>query len=156
MTTIAFKDGWLAADTRVSENDIIAGQMTKIVTLPTGEMMAGCGTVSTIHECFDWFLRKPRSAKSQLPSLYEDTSIIIIDAQGRVAEHTASGIVAKIHAPFLAWGTGKDFALGAMAAGKSAAAAIEIACQFDVYSAAPVEAFHPAKDRENTRIYDYV
>jgi hypothetical protein len=44
----------------------------------------------------------------------------------------------EINAPFAAIGTGRPFVLGAMAAGKSAAEAVRIACKFDLNSRPPV------------------
>lgn len=37
----------------------------------------------------------------------------------------------RVEDSFMAWGSGRDFALGAMACGKSACEAVEVACKFD-------------------------
>lgn len=43
--------------------------------------------------------------------------------------------------PFMAWGSGRDFALGAMAMGATAREAVEIASRFNVYCGNGIDAF---------------
>jgi ATP-dependent protease HslVU (ClpYQ) peptidase subunit len=43
--------------------------------------------------------------------------------------------------PFMAWGSGRDFALGAMAMGATAREAVAVACRFNVYCGNGIDAF---------------
>lgn len=42
-----------------------------------------------------------------------------------------------------AWGSGMDFAIAALACGKDAVGAVEIACRFDIHSGGEVMAYPP-------------
>lgn len=44
----------------------------------------------------------------------------------------------RIIEPFFAIGSGRDYAMAAMRCGRSAREAVEIACEFDIYSSAPI------------------
>jgi hypothetical protein len=86
-----------------------------------------------------WFEagRKPEAA----PEFFDGFAAIVVYPGPTVRHYDAHLEELTIYGDFFAIGGGRDFAMGAMAAGKSAGEAVTIACQFDIGSRAPVEAF---------------
>lgn len=64
--------------------------------------------------------------------------MVYISATGEGSDGGWSGQIVEMEEGSCAVGSGYQFALGAMAAGKSAKQAVEIACRYDSYSRAPV------------------
>lgn len=57
----------------------------------------------------------------------EDWARLVVLSEGKVFEYENTPVRQPLIAPFMAWGSGADFAMGAMAAGCNAARAVEIA-----------------------------
>ena len=60
-----------------------------------------------------------------------DTSSVSPTAKGKFLKYERSAIPFKIESPFIALGTGREYAMAAMHLGKTAAEAIEVAAHFD-------------------------
>ena len=79
-----------------------------------------------------------------LPELKENTLLIFFWPQGKVVRFltvhdnwiTSNGTEGT---KFYAWGSGEEYAMGAMAAGKSAIEAVKISCKFDDSSGGKVQ-----------------
>ena len=144
MTTIAYRDGVLAADSLISCGQTRIGSVRKIVRANgflaalTGDMQdtvllrrwleAGCPEAPNDDDASPW------------GTLGNDGgSGIVVDATGAMVFDNKLRRYA-VDAPFLADGSGADIALGAMAAGASAEDAVRIACRLDTGSGEPVEA----------------
>lgn len=141
MSTIAFKDGVIAADSLVCMNEVRVASTSKIFTAetPDGDRYAVCSVGNMGHDqsIVEWV---ERGFQDPLPSMDENSSGIVIRASdGRVTKVYNHGISGDAKAPFYAWGSGFELALGAMAAGAGAVEAVEIACRFDIHSGGPVE-----------------
>jgi ATP-dependent protease HslVU (ClpYQ) peptidase subunit len=129
MTTIAWDGRTLAAD----KQSTWGGTPTRTRKIfrakhPDGRVMIyGCAGLT--HECqaytrwIDGEIEKPD---------FTDISILSIDQKGRIWYANQSMLWARIITKRWAIGSGCDYALGAMAAGKSAADAIRIASKLDV------------------------
>jgi hypothetical protein len=129
MTTIAW-DGHTLASDRQSTWGGTATKTRKIFRAkhPDGRsVIYGCSGIT--HEC-QAFTRWIDGEISQ-PDL-TDLIILSIDQNGRIwyASHTL--LWARLHTKQWAIGSGCDYALGAMASGKTAAEAIRIASRLDV------------------------
>lgn len=153
MTTIAFKDGVMASDSKCTDAwSAFVTRSHKIERLSNGALLGSAGD-SDCREVVK-LLSAAKSAKS-LPSraaLAETKTdfygilalpagalflveIYVIERSGD-SEWTAQ--ITQIHERMAAAGSGQQFAMGAMAAGKGAAEAVAIACRYDSYSAPPI------------------
>jgi hypothetical protein len=131
VTTVAFDGRTLAADRRMTGACGIetAG---KIFRLKDGRLLAGAGTYDDIVEIVNWLdnggNRKTRPTLSQGD---EASDVLLIDAGTAYWLTWPHLRPVKVNAPFIAIGSGGPYALGAMAAGRTAAEAVAIAARFD-------------------------
>lgn len=148
MTTIAYKDGVLAADTCfvTGEGMILPRSISKIDLVDGGRFAyTGAGNKRVIQRFID-NLPNTADGRRELPD--DGTVVILLYSDGTVVSWTADG-EDRLVLPYMAWGSGAHFAMGAMAAGSSAFDAVKIACQLDPYSREPVEQFPHAKTVKN-------
>lgn len=119
MTTIAYKDGVLAADTRATQGDTILMDVSKI-DRDAFPPVAFCGDLRVLQDFRrhqDW---------EQLPTEGWES----LNTRGRLQD--AQGVVLNIKkGDFWAIGSGAHFALGAMAAGATPEEAVKIAARYD-------------------------
>jgi ATP-dependent protease HslVU (ClpYQ), peptidase subunit len=150
MSTIAYRDGILAADSQVTDQGSRVGSTTKCGELPGGHRWAFVGNLQLMWTFAKWCERALESAEeapwdANAPSWTDNDAIgILIFPDGKVSEYEGRGWL-RTDAEFFAWGSGRNIALGAMAAGKSATEAVEIACSIDVYSSGPVTTLRAAE-----------
>lgn len=127
MTTIAFKDGVLAADRRVSADGVIIGEMAKIHRW--GSLAyATCGGCIDGEKFETWLLSGSEEFDLELD---EDFTAAIFGAKdGTITVWSNTGSW-RVKASMYALGSGANFALGAMQAGATPEQAIIIASTFD-------------------------
>jgi ATP-dependent protease HslVU (ClpYQ) peptidase subunit len=129
MTTIAWDGHTLAAD-RQSTWGGTATKTRKIfraVHEDGREVIYGCAGLT--HECTAF----TRWINGEIAEpAFTDISVMCIDRSGRLWHTNHSMNWTQIKVKFWAIGSGCDYALGAMAAGKTAAEAIKIASKLDV------------------------
>lgn len=137
MTTVAWDGKTLAADSRCTSSGL-AYNVTKVWRLSDGRLFGATGTMSYASAVKDWLNGegpKPEGVK-------EFTGIRIRwGADSPVIELCDENLCFYAIEPELkqfALGSGRDYALAAMALGKSAAEAVELAARFDVYTGLPV------------------
>jgi hypothetical protein len=158
MTTIAYRDGVLAADSGVFdvESNLHEGATQKVFLLTGGLLYAGAGDVDdrAIRTLLD-NVRSPDQLPSSTDLLATDTEIsaVVVFPDGQVFTVTTSygdedkdtphldwcAEIIPIKAPYVAIGSGKQIALGALCAGKSAVQAVEAACEHNVWTRGPVQ-----------------
>lgn len=138
MTTIAIRDGIMAADTSVWEG-CYRGSKQKIVRTSLGHLFATCGDSGITERLAKWI--EDGESEDRLPRIVEKTDFaaLVLYRDGSVGHYTERFMRSMIDGPFFALGSGNEFALGAMAMGASAEKAVEIACQFDPWSRGPVQ-----------------
>jgi ATP-dependent protease HslVU (ClpYQ) peptidase subunit len=135
MTTIAFRDGILAADRLITEKDTrVPGNAVKIIQNKYGWSVGLAGSVADYHRLGDWvdsYLGAPKKSKPPNPPGGE-YGAIAVSPEGKVF-YIERGVMfpANEDAPFVVAGAGGDIALGAMYAGASAIEAVEIASKVD-------------------------
>lgn len=132
MTTITWDGTTLAADRRASH---VGGSdfVTKIRRLSDGRLVGAAGISACCELWMHW-----REHGGEMPALLKpkdsgtDTTAdgIEIHPGGKVFIYGKYGPV-PIESPFTAVGSGKPFALGAMAMGANAILAVEVAARFD-------------------------
>jgi ATP-dependent protease HslVU (ClpYQ) peptidase subunit len=169
MTTIAYKDGILAADSREThQNTIISDSAYKLASLRWGK---GAVTVTVdmaatghMHLCraimkaiADWYAVSAFSdnAIKEPPCMLEDQPIVAAgDGHATVVVMVTKDNQVRLYDfvwPYRqparrdesrcwAWGSGMDFALGAMAAGATAFTAVDIAANLDTGSGGLIRA----------------
>lgn len=140
MTTIAYREGVLCADTSVHDRDTYVGAMDKIVKRKSDGKLAGAaGAMEDVVAFLDWFMRGSRGSLSV--SKTGNFEGLVVHGKGEVEWFGANGRSKPIllaDFPFTAIGSGFKVAMGAMAHGASAQDAIKIACQLDVYTREPI------------------
>lgn len=136
MTTIAYRDGVLAADTAAVAGSAVTGQITK-VRAGSVWLVAVTGNAEDVPRAFRYADAGPVS-REEIKFSDDCAAILVEVATGRVLQFEGSEMF-EVRAPFYARGSGRDFALGAMAVGATAAEAVKIACRYDIYSSEPVE-----------------
>lgn len=136
MTTLAYKDGVLAADTQVNDGGARVAITEKIGRTDDGRLWGFTGSLQFQAACVAW-AQHPDNPNPP-PSWDDDSLFIVIEPDGRAREWCGKGWVEHLQAPFFAWGSGMRFAIGAMAAGADARAAVAIAARYDNNSGPPV------------------
>lgn len=145
MTIIAYRDGVLAADRRiVTEKAVtIVGDMVKIGRAKGGRW-AIAGDHGCAQELLNWF-----SAGRVGPQPYhEDADGMLIwlpDSLSNPEMFTEGRWWRDPDAEFWAWGSGRDFALGAMGAGATAEEACKVAMMFDPCCGGTVDVLRRAR-----------
>lgn len=137
MTTIAYKDGQICGDGLAWENDVTCGVMQKVGPFADGSLWGFAGRIHYLNRIKEW-VAWPLWVGDP-PDLIDSTFVVVLP-NGRVRQWEANGWC-DVDAPFHAWGTGRQLALGAMAAGASAVQAVEIAADMDAYTGGPILAF---------------
>jgi 20S proteasome alpha/beta subunit len=134
MTTIAYKDGVLAADRRIDGWQSIS----KIFKLKNGAYVAGAGNFDDIIEAVAWLDGNPRKTdRPELPA--NENDILLIDGSGAYWLTDPFLKPVKILEPFYSVGSGSKYALGAMASGMTAIEAVGIAMKFDPNSGGGID-----------------
>lgn len=136
MTTLAYRDGVLAADTRGTRcGYILPGHLKKIGKTKVGCLVGIAGVISKAMPCFQALM----DGADAVEAPKEDCTIMMITPKGKVVIFE-EGAAHKVHkAPFFAIGSGMAVALGAMHAGASAVEAVRIATLVDNDSGGKVE-----------------
>ena len=141
MTTVAYKDGYMAADRGiVSGETFYPSQTTKVfcIAMPNGKkaLVGYCGSITTGQLLVRWACEGFQEGEFPGVAVNDDTfnaSLLVVTECGEIFEYeketpmTLSGDIAAI-------GSGGPLASASMLAGSSAAKAVEIASQLDLYT----------------------
>jgi ATP-dependent protease HslVU (ClpYQ) peptidase subunit len=135
MTTIAYKDGILATDSRVTRGDmIVQGSAQKLWRGDDGSLIAISGQMTEASELLRWLIRP----SGERPPISEKITVIVVRPSRSVEIWEENGMYTP-SMRFGAWGSGAPTALGAMHAGASAQEAVEIASKIDVWTGGDVQ-----------------
>jgi 20S proteasome alpha/beta subunit len=131
VTTCAFKDGVLAADT---QGDLggLRTRVDKLFRVDETRMLAGAGTLHLIHALIDWVREHGTERWPDVAAVAEEA--LLVDIPHRKLYRLDGPMWVEVAGGVHAVGSGRDFALGAMMAGKSAEDAVRIAARLDCYS----------------------
>ena len=132
MTTIAYRSGRLCTDTQLNDDDTFVGRCFKGGKTEDGYLWAACGFTRYLGPLREWVEKREGD-----PPTLEETTFVMVTAEGVVKSWTSHGWV-EFQAEYYAWGSGRDYALGAMAVGASADEAVEAACRHDPWSSEPM------------------
>lgn len=129
MTTIAYKDGVLVADTQVTEGNWTLGTVVKVRRI--GRVLAGyAGGLSAGQRFLEWVAE---GLAGDCP-MEEGNEGFVIEPDGRITVWNSEYGIAMGHGKYYSCGSGRPFAVGAMAAGASAQEAVLIAATHDIYT----------------------
>lgn len=131
MTTIAYRDGVIAADTQFTWCDVYDGEGVKVAR--RGSVFAAASGAATRGQTFmDWFRSgMPGSAPFMGNPDSTDWANGLLLVGERVVTFGPCG-VSVVSAPYYALGSGREFALGAMAMGADPEQAVRVAMRFDI------------------------
>ncbi len=128
MTTIAYRDGVLAGDTRVTRGGyIMPGHFRKIGRSPAGDLVGIAGNCAKA----DGFLSAIVNGSADPTAPEDGVTALVISPDGQITVHEAAGRFDVTGAAFWAIGSGTSAALGALHAGASAEEAVRIAMLID-------------------------
>lgn len=145
VTTIAAKDGVLAADRKAYLGRGESGHMTKtkIHALADGRLVAvSSAIVGAAHQFLKWL---DEGQPGENWPVIEDTErkmdfeAIVLHQDGRIEYYHDSYLPTWLDSDAMAIGSGAPYALGAMEAGASAPGAVGIAARFDNFSGGGVD-----------------
>ena len=146
MTTIAYKDGTMAADSQLTRGDTIPMFGTCKIIENDGWLIGVAGDLADIvriENALAWHLSETtaegtgKTEKRALTAIGKDCNdaqLLVVTPTYQVYEFDMSRIGVLINLPFYAIGSGADFALGAMEAGATARRAVEVSTKFDIRS----------------------
>lgn len=134
MTTIAYRDRVLAADTAMCQGGVMVGSVVKIARRNDGDMCGAAGDAAYNAAFRDWFLG---GEEGNPPQAKQEEGIfdrgVIFRKAGGIDVFEPRGKFSVL-APYFAFGSGKEAALGAMFAGADAETAVRAAIQFDPHT----------------------
>ena len=125
----------MAADSAAFADDTYGGSCVKVFRTASGGLAALCGSMIQSAVVETWL----RGGEVEKPTYGLDVSGILVEPNGSIWVINGDGDKARLEAPYVASGSGRIVALGALAAGASAERAIEIACELDAYTRGPVQ-----------------
>ncbi len=143
MTTIAYRDGVMAADSRAyAGTKVPIGHKVKIRRLEDGTLIgASSSHVGATKWVLDWWEKGCPAEAGGAQLLPEAFQLLAVTPNGEAYIAKDLGVVSgPLNGPYFAVGSGEEFALGAMAHGANAVEAVKAACVCDVWSGWPLHA----------------
>lgn len=146
MTTIAYRDGIMAADSAVSNPDsgmLIGRTPNKVIRLPSGALYGSAGDLDDrllLAMIFDVKTPDDLPDPVALSEIKQSIDAIFVFPDRRVFAVSTNerACATMLEGEFFALGSGGDIAIGAMAAGASAYQAVEIACEWNSWTRPPI------------------
>jgi ATP-dependent protease HslVU (ClpYQ) peptidase subunit len=144
LTTIAYRDGQMAADTQViAGSTIIPSKVVKIARRKKdGALAAACGNLTFLFAFLEWFLA---GEKGEGPPLDEGDRGIIARGKGKPLEVFENTGFFEYTPEYAAFGSGMEFAIGAMHHGATAFEALQAAVKHDPGSGGEITVMSHAK-----------
>ncbi len=127
MTTIAYKDGILAADTQLTDGNM-KYLCRKIEVLTGGEVVSSAGNEDDFYIWRDWYY----GDKKKAPKLHKTFCLFMINLEGKPVRFNANCVEVPITDPLFALGSGEPMARAAMIYGLTAKQAVLFASEVDV------------------------
>lgn len=163
MTTIAYRNGVIAADSRVTVSSEaggdrnfhtkklfrarvdIKGVQSEVILATAGESAPGSLFVE------QWSTGKSLTEIRDLFTYSEADFTVLVVTEHGLFEVDKWCVLEPVYEVFYAIGSGSKLAMGAMEAGASAQKAVEIACRRDPYTALPVVTMRLKPNGKQTR-----
>ncbi len=130
MSVVAWDGKTLAADRQGTQGDLVL-LACKIRRLPNNDVVAWTGEIERGLALAQWY--EAGADPSRFPSFQGSenwTRLIVVPAKGRPFIFEQLPFRQTVLDRMAAWGSGRDFALGAMAMGATAERAVKVASRF--------------------------
>lgn len=138
MTTVAYKNGILAADGKATRGDLVLTlSHRKLFRLKDGSIAAVTGVPG---EAAPWLAWSRAGGAGVPPPMGGDGRIVHLRNDGTLRVYEGGGWEDEDPKLAHSWGSGWQIAATAMACGKSAREAVEIATRMDVWSGGKITA----------------
>ena len=140
MTTIACDGREIAADGLVTADNFRRERDAKKILVESGAVYAIAGTQCLFRPLVDWV--KAGADPDKAPKVGDlEWGLLVITRERAVHYQSKCVFPEDVTYPFTT-GSGRDIALGALRAGKSAREAVELACEDDVWSGGKILSFN--------------
>ncbi|ARP67347.1 MULTISPECIES: hypothetical protein [Mesorhizobium] len=141
MTTIAYKHGVMAADSRAYGAGLGSiGSKLKIRRLPDGRLIgATTPQVGAGEAILDWYAAGADVHNTPEGVKGSNVGLLVVHPDGRA--QVASGawtLTGMLESPYFVVGSGSHYAEAILESGGTSQQAVEIACKFDSHSGLPV------------------
>ena len=132
MTIIAYDGKCLAVDKAAVISDM-RHKVTKIKKTKSGTILAWCGSNEYGLILCRWY--QNGADPDKWPEFQRDENWVrlVVVENGKVFYYEQEPEPQFIEDRFFAWGSGRDFAMGALAMGATAEQAVEIASRYNIY-----------------------
>lgn len=131
MTTIAYKDGVMAADTQATGDH--HSRVRKIERMADGTLVGACGAWRACHAAIEWL----RCGQEGKPPKMAGAWLLVVPPNGKVYYAEETWPPFPTTSKLGAIGSGAPLAMGAMEAGASALEAVRIAAKHDGNTSGP-------------------
>lgn len=136
MTTIAYRNGVIAADTRATRGEVLLpGHSRKIRRLDDGSVIAIKGDLCMMEPFLSWL---QSNRQGSMPDLDKSGTGLIHLTKGGVFVYEGAGWYQE-DLPFFAMGSGCVPAMTAMYMGANAAKAVRVAMDVDPYTGGRID-----------------
>lgn len=133
MTVIVWDGVTLAADKQATQSDL--GRKVKKIRRIRGNLVGVSGQWDLAQEMFDWFAQGAKREAWPATQRTDDkwVGLLVITPRRRILKYESSPIPIDFTVERrYAFGSGRDFAYGAMAMGASAREAVLVASKYDI------------------------
>jgi hypothetical protein len=139
VTTIAYRDGLMACDSQVTDNETKYARAKKIRKLPDGSLIGVCGGWAAAYRLM-MGVRDDGTIPGALLTNTKGARGLFVRPDKTVwcIEGGSKGGVYPVLGPFFTDGSGFAVAMAAMMGGAPADRAVAIACELDVNSSLPI------------------
>lgn len=155
MTTVVYRNDHIASDSLTTAGGVTLGTTPKcgvvtadtVVDVRSGAitverwLWGAAGSAVYAHAFAKWVANGAKGVPPTARALDHSFDRGILIRKPGVVEVYEDGGMFVLETEIYAMGSGKEFALGALAAGATVKHAIEIACQYDVDSNGPVKVY---------------
>lgn len=142
MTVIAWDGKTLAAD-RMSTCADMPRITRKLRRLGNGEVAAITGDEDMGCRLIRWYEDGADPAKWPESQRGDNWSRLIVLSADGLKFYEREPHPMRCLDPFMAFGSGRDFAMGAMAMGASAEEAVNVACRFNIFCGCGIDVMRP-------------
>jgi hypothetical protein len=134
LSVVAYRDGVMAADSRINSGDTHHYTMDKMIRGNSGELIGVVGDVAEIQRFMNWYTG---GEEEQGPKKNFDALVVLDD--GQVVGYFDDLVPIPLHGSYFAIGSGSDIALGAMSMGATAEEAVVKACEHSSSCGLPIK-----------------
>lgn len=140
MSIVCWDGKTIAAD-RITTSGSLKFKGSKMRRLPNGDIVAWTGSTMGGIAMANWWESGADPNTFPPSQKTEDWSRLIVVSKGKVFSYEQAPVKIPEDNGFMAWGSGQDFAMGALAFGATAVEAIKVASRLCVTCGMGIESF---------------